>query len=603
MYQTSRTKGQELVAQRMVAYFRRLGHQAYLITSVYHDGKEVVTEDLMGEKGYVEITDNEMNIPIIRVGSLTSKFPPRRVALKDIIHSLETIVNDFHLNVLITHSTMWNGPEETAKFVEWRRNIKELGGYQDPLIFCHMSHFQEPSPRRYSLVERSFRMAWNRLSLRTIIRVANLILVVTPYEEEAKVKLGAPREKCILFPGGVDDNAFMSFLSSNQEELLQRFNLPHDAKIVSYLGTIEERKNPMAVLEVAEKLGSRKDMHFVLAGHGDSAYADEVKARAEGLSNVSYIGEVEEKEKVQLIRASYINILLSKMEALGLTQLEFMFCGVPVITSGVGGQAWIVRNGQEGIHVKGSGDVEGAANAVRELVDDTAKRQKYSINARKRAAEFTLTNLMIRLEQAITKEIEKETGLTELPAEVRSGFQEPEIITGTWSHGALKIAATDKRLFVQRGKVSRKTLEIPYSSITSIEHIRQYRWKTLLVGAGLSILMLIHHYVTPIISRTLTSRLILFAINLAPNVTKELPQTLANLWLIPITLATVLFLTGTRKGYALHGTRQTPIFLPQSFTEAIEYVREMQAVDYVQEVPDQRPLDRNSTDRSETDTI
>ena len=53
MYQTSRTKGQELVAQRMVSYFKRFGHEAFLITSIYHDGKAVVSEGMIGEKGYV----------------------------------------------------------------------------------------------------------------------------------------------------------------------------------------------------------------------------------------------------------------------------------------------------------------------------------------------------------------------------------------------------------------------------------------------------------------------------------------------------------------------------------------------------------------------
>lgn len=152
MYQTSRSKGQELVAQRMVTYFKGLGNEAFLITSVYHDGKEVVSEDQMGDRGYFLINDAELKIPVIRVASLVSRWPPRRIGFKDVVRTLENIVNDFQLNVLITHSTLWNGPEEVAKFVEWRRNMKALGGYQAPLIFCHMSHYQEPSPRRYSLV-------------------------------------------------------------------------------------------------------------------------------------------------------------------------------------------------------------------------------------------------------------------------------------------------------------------------------------------------------------------------------------------------------------------------------------------------------------------
>jgi len=576
MYQTSTSKGQELVAQRMVTYFRRSGHDAYLITSVYHDGKEVISEYSIGNKEYVLIDDHELNIPIIRVGSFTSRWPPRRILFKDSIHTLERIVNEFNLTVLITHSTLWNGPEEVAKFVEWRRNIKTLGGYQDPLIFCHMSHFHEPSAGRYSIVERSFRIAWNQLSLKTILRVANLILVVTPSEKEKKVKLGARSKKCILFPGGVDDYSFLTFATSRSIELLQQFSIPSDVKIMSYLGTIEERKNPKAILDVAEHLVNRKDIHFVIAGAGDSEYALATKQRATQLPNVTVLGELSEKEKVQLIKISYLNILLSRMEGLGLTQLEFMFQGVPVITSGIGGQSWIVTDGKEGIHVKGPDDVDGVVNAVVELVDDNKKWNLLSIHAKERATEFALSKLVHDLEQAIANEIERETGVAMMPAEVRSTLPEPETVVQSWSHGTRRVITTNKRLFIQRGRLSRSTIEIPYASIKSIQYIRRYDWRTLLSGAGLSLLMFIQHYISPILSRTLTSRFVSILILLAPSIKPNLPRILADIWIIPITFALILFLIKARKGYALHGPTRNPIYLPPSFGEAIDRIRSIQ---------------------------
>jgi len=576
MYQTSTSKGQELVAQRMVSYFRRLGHDAYLITSIYHDGKEVISEDSIADKEYVLIEDHELNIPIIRVGSFTSRWPPRRILFKDSIHTLERIVNEFNLTVLITHSTLWNGPEEVAKFVEWRHNIKTLGGYQDPLIFCHMSHFHEPSAGRYSIIERSFRIAWNQLSLKTVLRVADLILVVTPFEMEEKVKLGAPKKKCVLFPGGVDDYSFLTFATSRPEQLLQQFSIPNDARIVSYIGTIEERKNPKAILDVAEHLASRKDIHFVIAGRGDDEYAAAMKERATHLPNVTVLGELNENEKVQLIKTSYLNILLSRMEALGLAQLEFMFQGVPVITSGIGGQAWIVKNDQDGIQVDGPDDVDGAVNAIVELVDDSKKWSELSIHAKEKAADFALTKLIHNLEGALTNEIERETGISTLPAEVRSTLPEPEIVVQTWSHGTRRLITTNKRLFIQRGRLSRSVIEIPYASTKSIEYIRRYDWRTLLAGAGLSLLMFIHHYISPILSRTLTSRFVSIITLLVPNIRPNLPQILADIWLLPVTIGFILFLINARKGYALHGPTRNPIYLPPSFGEAIDRIRSIQ---------------------------
>src|SRR5208283_1584568 len=116
---------------------------------------------------------------------------------------------------------------------------------------------------------------------------------------------------CVLFPGGIDDYTFLSFASSNPADLMQQRHIPRDTKIVTYIGTIEERKNPNGILDVAEKLADRKDIHFVLAGRGDSRYASEVEQRAAMLSNVTYLGEISEKEKVQLVEISYLNILLS----------------------------------------------------------------------------------------------------------------------------------------------------------------------------------------------------------------------------------------------------------------------------------------------------
>lgn len=98
---------------------------------------------------------------------------------------------------------------------------------------------------------------------------------------------------------------------------LNRLKIKENQKIVSYVGSLEEHKNPLAVLRVAEILQERKSVHFVIAGRGDSPYAKKVIEAANSLPNVTYLDEITEREKVQLIRASYLNILLSRLETLG----------------------------------------------------------------------------------------------------------------------------------------------------------------------------------------------------------------------------------------------------------------------------------------------
>ncbi|MCJ7762793.1 glycosyltransferase, partial [Candidatus Bathyarchaeota archaeon] len=490
MYQTSKSKGQELVAQRMVREFIKLGHKAYLITSVYHDGEKVLSpENLSKLGGYIYAEDNELRIPIIRVDSYIARWPPRRIVFRDFISTLEKIVDEFKLDVLITHSTLWNGPEEVAKFIEWRRYMKDIGGYQDPLVFCHMSHFQEPSPKRYSLTERSFRIVWNRLTLPQIFSTANLILVVTPFEKDAKVKMGADPEKCFLFPGGVDDEMFLRYANADVKSFVKRLNIREDARIVACLGSLEERKNPLAVLKVAEKLQKRKDIHFVIAGRGGSPYAEKVIQIAKGMPNVTYLGEINEEEKVLLIKASYLNIILSQLEALGLAQMEFMYLGVPVVTSAVGGQKWLIRNGVEGVYVRDAEDIEGAAAAITKLVDSKSLWKKLSGNAKKKVMNLTISNLTMEFNNALTAELLKERGLTEIPNEARSTLTAPENVLKSWSSGSWGVVATGQRLFIKRGIISRKVIEIPYANISAIEYLRRYSWKTLMIGAGISAIL------------------------------------------------------------------------------------------------------------------
>ncbi len=580
MYQTSTSKGQELVAQRMVRDLIKLGQSAYLITSTYHDGMEVIPrQSLIKDKGYSFIEDGVLQIPVIRVDSYMAKWPPRRIIFRDFIGTLERIVNEFRLNVLITHSTLWNGPEEVAKFVAWRRNMRNLGGYQDPIVFCHMSHFQEPSPSRYSLHELTFRMAWNKLSLPRIFETANLVLVVTPLEKKTKVKMGARPEQCFLLPGGVDDTVLASFAAADSGDFLQRYNLSSNARIVSYLGSIEERKNPLAVLKVAKMMQESPDIHFVIAGRGDSPYAEKVKEIAHSLPNVSYLGQIDDKDKVSLIKASYLNILLSHLEALGITQLEFMYHGIPVITSAVGGQSWVVQDGEEGVHVKGPDDIKGAAKAITRLIEDKDTYKRMSTNAREKASKMASTKIMAELDAAITEEMVKESGLMSIPVEVRSTLTQPEYALKTWSAGSWGLVATSQRLFLRQGIFFRKVTELPYASIKSIEHLRRYSWKTLITGAVFSVFFLVAPSLKPLFSQPV--------ITWIENQLHSLPLLIPSQFnmreivrdfftLLPFLISVIVFCFQPKSGFNLHGAGIKPLYLPGRFRKAIEFTRTFQ---------------------------
>jgi len=579
MYQTSTSKGQELVAQRMVRDFISLGDKAYLITSIYHDGAEAISpESLTSGKGYVMVEDPELSIPVIRVASYVTKWPRRRISFKDFVPVLERIVDEFKLNVLITHSTLWNGPEEVAKFVAWRRYMKDLGGYVDPIVFCHMSHFQEPSPKNYSLVERTFRMAWNRLSLSQILRTANLVLVVTPMEKDAKIKMGTDPKKCFQFSSGVDEEPFLRYAASDPKVFLKQHKISEGIKLVSYLGSLEERKNPLIILKIAELLRDRHDIQFIIAGRGETRYSDTLKEKAKQLANVTYLGEIDEKEKILLIKSSFINILMSKVEALGLTQLEFMYMGVPVVTSGVGGQSWLIRNRREGIHTRGPEDVIGAAKAIEKLVDNPELWNKLSLNAKEKARNMTTYKIIRELDDELSEQIAQESDMIHIPQEALLTLGEPEHVSKTWSRGSWGVVATDKRLFIKHGRISRKITEIPYYSITNIEHTRHYPWKVLAAGFLPAFILALE----PLWRSILKAEFVSAAESLASSIVRIFPQLGSTQMLmilaalVPCLIGLASFLLQARTGFNLHGTGTRSVYLPHGFREVITFIRNVQ---------------------------
>ncbi|MDA4115218.1 MAG: glycosyltransferase family 4 protein [Thaumarchaeota archaeon] len=568
MYQTSLTKGQELVAQRMVREFRRQGHDAFLITSVYHDSEQAVSpEEVKRRGGYVQVFDRDLGIPVIRVNSDNTTWPPRRISFADFVGILTNIVEDQKLNVLITHSTLWNGPEEVVKFVAWRRKMAQDGAPRSPLIFCHMSHFQEPNDERYAVVERSYREAWNNVILPRVLAEADLVLVTTPFEANFMKEMGAKDEKIFLFPGGIDDEDIASL--GKEDAFRAKYRLPMDAKLVSCLGTVEERKNPLALLEVAKLLSKRGDVRLVIAGRAEGAYADGLKEAASKLPNVSVLGSISDEEKAALIRTSLANITMSRSEALGIAQLEFMSAGVPVITSGVGGQSWIVGDGSNGIVLSGPEDAKGAADAILRLADHPRLRRRLGSMASRTASSYSLTRLVDKLLTRLQEEMRKLTD--DMPA--LRNMPGDERIIEAWAHKGKKVAATSKRLIVRSAKGGKEVTTILYDDIARIERHAQAPWAVLAVGAlatsflvaqgvmGLGLLSPL----TPVLS----SGLLPLGF---PGATEALTVLLP---LVPAAIAVAAFLPAVKRGYVVHYGSSRKLFLPESFGKALRLANKL----------------------------
>ncbi len=101
-------------------------------------------------------------------------------------------------------------------------------------------------------------------------------------------------------------------------------------------------------------------------------------------SMVEYHGVAETEVVPLLINKSRIFLYPSRKEPFGLSIVEAMACGVPVITTNVFGPREIVRHNFDGIAVPPD-DAEGLAKAVESLLSDDELRKRIAQNALKSA--------------------------------------------------------------------------------------------------------------------------------------------------------------------------------------------------------------------------
>ncbi|HEY6282311.1 MAG TPA: glycosyltransferase family 4 protein [Nitrososphaerales archaeon] len=560
MYQTSQTKGQELVAQRMVKELRRQGHEAYLITSIFHDQTAVVSrEEVSRRGGYIHMFDSTLGLPVVRVNSEEVDWPPRRIAFVGFMSVLTALIDELKLDVLVTHSTLWNGPEDAARFVEWKRNQAKGGAPVGKLVFCHMSHFQEPSEERYDLDERTYRQTWNGTTLPMVMKLADFVLVTTPYERELMKKMGVEDSKLVLFPGGVD----ILSLEPSDLEFRKKHGIPAEPKVVAYLGTVEERKNAKAVLKVAQVLNEQRDIHFVIAGRLEGEYGSQVKEASTGLANVTVTGPISDEDYPSLIREAYLNINMSRSEALGLAQLEFMYSGVPVVTSGVGGQSWVVKDGASGVVLSGPDDVSGAARAIRNLVDKPKKRNKLAQRSRDTASQFTMGRLIHSFIQIVSPDLGTEDDGAQ--AQLEPGDK----VIEAWAKKGYKVVVTTRTLKIESGK-KRQQVAIPFSEITRLEKRREFSWKIPTLG-GLGSLAIYSAFVLDPSKRGAFDSFLAPLSSISPGILGGM------FWLtvfLPLGLSLVVAALTTVKGYSImfgDGLRE---FLPAEFAKALRIADE-----------------------------
>jgi glycosyltransferase involved in cell wall biosynthesis len=99
---------------------------------------------------------------------------------------------------------------------------------------------------------------------------------------------------------------------------------------------------------------------------------------------VFFLGPLDDVQDILAIADVFM--MSSEMESFGLSALEAMACGVPVVAYNVGGLGEVVTNGETGYLVR-FGSVAALASRAMELLQDAGTRAAFGARARQIAIE------------------------------------------------------------------------------------------------------------------------------------------------------------------------------------------------------------------------
>ncbi|MBC8293711.1 MAG: glycosyltransferase family 4 protein [Proteobacteria bacterium] len=166
-------------------------------------------------------------------------------------------------------------------------------------------------------------------------------------------------------------------------------------RVIGYLGTVQPRKNLDLLVDAFSSLSAGSDLQLLVAGRLRPGYRPAFLDR--DLPGVRYLGPLDDEEIPLFLGSLRCMVSPSSYEGFGLTFLEAMAAGCPVVGFANSSIPEVV--GEAGLLVENE-DSASLAAAIGRLLDDDELAEQLAKAGLERAANFTWSNTA-RLTRAV----------------------------------------------------------------------------------------------------------------------------------------------------------------------------------------------------------
>ena len=169
-----------------------------------------------------------------------------------------------------------------------------------------------------------------------------------------------------------------------------------EEKILTHISNFRPLKRVMDVIKIFEGLCSEIDCKLMMVGDGpEKVKAIEYVENAGLEDKIMFLGNSNEIDKI--LCYSDLFLLPSEKESFGLSALEAMAHGVPVISSNAGGISEVNIDGVSG-YLADIGDIDTMVVRAKELLSNDELHSEFKKQAKQQASKFSLEKIIGKYE-------------------------------------------------------------------------------------------------------------------------------------------------------------------------------------------------------------
>lgn len=308
------------------------------------------------------------------------------------------------LGIDIVHSQTEFGMGIFARMFAKRMNIPHVHTFHT----LYEDWLNEQIRVKEGSIYQRFTGSFVKMKSRRFCNKTDRIIVPTIKTKNVLLEYGVDRPMEII-PTGIDLSNFQAARedSKGANAIRQELGIASHEKMLLYLGRISREKHidePLHYLKRALK--DRKDVHFVLVGDGPQREELAKKAKASEIRDyVHFVGSVAWSEVPRYYAAADIFISASQSETQGLTYIEALAAGVPILVRSDPAIDDVVKQGVNGYTF--SDQASFFQNLDRMLALDKNDYQKLSNAAYESAKPYSVEQFVSSVLAVYEEEIER----------------------------------------------------------------------------------------------------------------------------------------------------------------------------------------------------